>query len=270
MAFFVNLPLSWVYSEPELLDKFIDLSLQPEFGIDARTVFGPGPEWHKRNLEKLRNSGMECSVHLPFFDLHPGSENPHILEGTRVTLRMAAKIAKIYSPHHMVGHPIFNSGQHAVPGSPAVPSEQWLERSVATWTMVYEESGGNLLCLENTHEKNPDPLVGLVERLGGKGSICFDIGHWYSFAQGRHLNDLPRWLDGLSHITHMHLHDNNGDQDSHLGMGKGSLPFALVFSELQKRGIKTSFTLEPHSEESLQESLAFLIAHPEMKEIFCF
>lgn len=271
MAFFVNLPLSWVANEPALLDKFIDLSLQPEFGIDAGTVFGPGPDWHKRNLEKLRGAGLKCSVHLPFFDLHPGSENPHILEGTRTTLRLAARIARIYHPHHLVGHPIFNAGQHAVAGSPAVPSEAWLERSAATWKMVHEESGKALLCLENTHEKNPEPLVALLRRLDGKAGLCFDLGHWYSFAQGRRLRDLPRWLDAVApYIAHMHLHDNKGDQDSHMGLGKGSIPFDPAFAELKERGIKPSFTLEPHSEDALRESLAFIAAHPEMEDVFAF
>ncbi len=268
MSFFVNLPLSWVEQDPTFLDKLIKRSLQPEFGIDPRIIFNQSHSWHKRNLEKLENAGLSCSVHLPFYDMHPGSENPHILDGTRITLKLAAKVAKIYKAHHMVAHPIFNANQHSEGADPKTPAAGWLKRSVDTWSAVIEEAGGVPLCLENTFEKTPEPIVALVEKLGEKAGICLDIGHWFCYANGQYKKDLPRWIDCIApQLKLLHLHDNNGDLDSHLGLGQGKILLFELFNALKAKAVQPTVTLEPHSEQCLEDSLAFIASHSDCYEL---
>jgi hypothetical protein len=71
------------------------------------------------------------------------------------------------------------------------------------------------------------------------------------------LEDLSTWLQGLGeHIGQLHLHDNLGNQDDHLALGKGQIDFRLLFNYLRERKSDPPvITIEPHREEDLWPSL---------------
>jgi sugar phosphate isomerase/epimerase len=54
----------------------------------------------------------------------------------------------------------------------------------------------------------------------------------------------------------LHLHDNNGEEDTHLAVGKGNADFAGLFQIINEKGLSPTITLEPHKEETLWQSLA--------------
>ena len=57
-------------------------------------------------------------------------------------------------------------------------------------------------------------------------------------------------------IMELHLHDNNGEEDTHLAIGKGNADFAGLFQLIDEKGLSPTITLEPHEEETLWLSLA--------------
>lgn len=250
-GFFVNLPLSWVVRDPRWLDRFIAEGIEPEFGMDTVAVQELDAAWHKATAARLRKAGLRCGVHLPFFDLHPGSFNDGVLAATRETLARGAGYAALYSPEHMVGHMVWDGGQHGQ------APEKWRERAVGTWQMVLGVCDAPLR-LENVWETRPEPLAALMEVLPRERvGFCFDVGHWHCFSGG--VRDgkagLVRWLAALGdRIGHLHLHDNDGTGDQHLGMGAGEIPLVRLFEELAQRGVRASMTLEAHDEEGLMQS----------------
>ena len=193
------------------------------------------------------------------FDLHPGSPDRNILSATRASLARALEIAALYEPEHMVAHPAYQ------PAVGLVDFETWLESSLESWTAVLDGwPGGPFLFLENVYETEPEQLFALVaalprERVG----VCFDAGHWHSFSGGARRRDLGRWLEILGpRIRHLHLHDNDGSHDLHLGLGRGTIPWGELFPALDRLSAPPTVTLEPHSEEALLASLEFIAAHP--------
>jgi len=54
------------------------------------------------------------------------------------------------------------------------------------------------------------------------------------------------------------LHDNHGERDEHLPMGKGGIDFSPVTDFLRKGKSLPIITLEPHEEKALWLSLAYL------------
>ena len=49
-----------------------------------------------------------------------------------------------------------------------------------------------------------------------------DIGHAHCYSEIPVLT----WAEELApYVTHVHVHDNCGDQDAHLGLGKGTIPW---------------------------------------------
>ena len=100
--------------------------------------------------------------------------------------------------------------------------EQWLAHSLETWGMVMERADGVPLFLENVFEPTPAQHVQVLRALGGRAGACLDIGHWHAFADGARKADLADWLSALGAFPmHLHLHDNDGSADQHLGLGEG-------------------------------------------------
>lgn len=259
MALFVNLPLSYLAARPEALDRLAARGLWPELGLDAASLDSLPERWHADAARRLAAAGLRPGVHLPFYDLRPGSGDACILSASRERLARAATIARIYAPTHMIGHPSLNSPL------PPDTHEAMRERCRETWlTLLADWPDHPPLYLENTFDAAPDELAALVADLAPAGcGVCFDVGHWHSFAGGSRRKDLGRWLDRLApHIGHLHLHDNAGDCDEHLGLGAGKIPFTAFFARLDKLGVKPTATLEPHSEEALDRSLSYLERRP--------
>jgi sugar phosphate isomerase/epimerase len=261
--FFVNLPLRYIARQPEYLDTFISRGLHPELGIDAQALDSLPRDWHEQVAFRLREAGLACSVHLPFMDLQPGARDPNILETTRSRLLQACEIARIYEPRHLIGHAWYFENLHHY------FYDSWLATAVDTWESLHNAWPGHPpLYLENTFEPSPEPIVDLLKTFAGRGlesiGICLDLGHWHSFAQGSILGDLDRWLDAFApYLRHLHLHDNTGADDHHLGLGQGSIPWSDLFAGLVSRGLQPTLTLEPHSAQDLEHSLDFIASHPE-------
>jgi hypothetical protein len=166
---------------------------------------------------------------------------------------------------------------------------------------VLEESPAKLY-LENTHEHSPWPINTLIDLLVtqyppqpaenpphtpdhqqtkeiaqpdpreipldpastyARVGLCLDIGHWFHYAMGRHWDNLTDWLEiSGPRIRHLHLHDNNGQADQHLGLGQASLNLPVIWEQLQTINPPPTITLENHLLESLKQSLVYLKYHP--------
>jgi sugar phosphate isomerase/epimerase len=284
MKCFVNLPLSWVYQDAAWLERLfrhaaadsLGCGLGPELGLDENSLVLP-LSWHKEVAARNFEQGLFCAVHLPFFMLPPGNvQNRAQGRKSLDILCNSAEIANIYEARHLIGHPGYIHATDAVRPytrdgtETSPPSEAWLEYSIAAWEKVAGIAAGRLF-LENTYENGPEPLAALLGRLTGrpkgqKIALCFDIGHWHCFARGSVLHNLETWVNALGpYLGHLHLHDNNGGQDQHLGLGSGTIPFADFFALLRGLNLSPAFTLEPHEMQAFDLSLAWMEQSPELR-----
>jgi sugar phosphate isomerase/epimerase len=257
MNVFVNLPLRYIHADRNYLDYFLAHRLQPELGIDVIAIEQIDGAWHQSIADAFRTAGLACAVHLPFFDLQPGSIDPAILQATRQRLISASAVARRYSPQHLISHAGFNDVYEEF-------YEEWLANCRTTWlefTQSWQDHPP--VYLENVYEETYKPLVDLQKSLAKKTfGICFDAGHWHSFSQGVQRKNLREWIVGLApFLQHLHLHDNDGVCDRHWGLGRGTIPWEELFAVVQELGLKVSITLEPHSEKDLEQSLAFIERH---------
>ena len=60
------------------------------------------------------------------------------------------------------------------------------------------------------------------------------------------------------YLAHLHLHDNCGNTDQHLALGRGNVPFHELFQWLAQKSLTPTLTLENHNRTALQESLQVL------------
>lgn len=258
---FVNCNLRAADRHPELLERHLRDRTAPELGLDPLLMDAKPISWHRAFAQRLHQAGLPCGLHLPFFDLQPGSADALIRQASQDRLRRAMDVAACYAPHHLVGHGAYNRFLY----SRSFPD--WAARAAETWTAVLAGWPKHPpLFLENTHETDPETVTGFVTALRARlpepqaqrVGICFDVGHWHSFAGGCHRHNLTAWLDSVTPLLgHLHLHDNDGSFDQHLGPGQGTIPFAALFSQLAARQSHPTATFEPHSDDAYARCLAF-------------
>ena len=256
--YFVNLPCRYIAEDRSYLEYFQWRKINPELGLDPIAVDRLEEDWHRNLADALHKEGLLCSVHLPFHDLQPGSVDDYILQSTRDRLKKAIRVAAIYEPRFLVAHANF------IPLYSDLYSS-WLKRALRTWKEVLAEWPEHPpLYLENVREYDPGALADLMAELQQhRVRFCFDLGHWASYCGGFQYNNLSLWMQTLGqYLAHLHLHDNDGVADQHLGLGQGNIPWAEVFSGLELLDLRPTLTLEPHTKEDLFSSWQFMKKHP--------
>ena len=175
-------------------------------------------------------------LHAPFAELCPAAIDPLVRAVTRRRFLQAAALAKRYGAEKMVVHSGF---------IPLVYYPEWFApQSAAFWREFLNDVDGLTLCVENVMETSPDALRQIAEQVNDpRLRICFDVGH--AFCQG---GELAPWLDALApYSSHVHLHNNHGSSDEHLGMPDGTLDMAAVIRQLEALAPQATYTLEVRS-----------------------
>lgn len=246
----VNIPFP--YLRRGYLERFLTLGLNPEIGLDAYSLTHYPPRVFRQVARDFQASGRRLTLHAPFQDLLPGSLDDAILAASRRRLRQAFSYLPVFRPAAVVCHPGYEARLYG--GDQA----EWLARAAATWKEMatLAAAQGVPVMLENVYETEPELLLELVRLVNAPNlGVCLDVGHLFAFGGG----GLARWLDTLGPVIgQLHLHDNRGDQDNHLALGEGTIPWQEVLRFLAARGPQPLITLEPHQEGSLQPSLDFL------------
>lgn len=175
-------------------------------------------------------------LHAPFAELCPAAIDPLVRAVTRRRFLQAAALAKRYGAEKMVVHSGF---------IPLVYYPEWFApQSAAFWREFLNDVDGLTLCVENVMETSPDALRQIAEQVNDpRLRICFDVGH--AFCQS---GELAPWLDALApYISHVHLHNNHGTFDEHLGLPDGTLDMVAVIRQLETLAPQATYTLEVRS-----------------------
>ena len=116
-------------------------------------------------------------------------------------------------------------------------SLDYWEREIRRW-----ESAGIEIVLENVVEKSPDLLTRLVNEINNPYlGMCLDVGHGHMFSQ----LSAPEWVRRMGNkLWHIHLHDNDGTQDSHQALGRGTIDFPAFYDALYESVPEATISLE--------------------------
>lgn len=195
----------------------------------------------KRILDKDR---LPRTVHAPFYDLSLGSVDQHIREYSAKCLTRGLEIAADLGSSLYIMHSGF---------WPMIPQD-----SKKLWINVFLQEMEKLIkkaqkleveiALENVFETDLWLHETAFDHFNNSElSMCFDLGHANCFSSVSPM----RWVDTFNNrIVHIHIHDNDGSDDQHLPLGRGTVNFAGVFGRLQKYGVKPTIDLETNPEET--------------------
>ncbi len=246
----VNIPFAFLGRG--YLDRFLKWGLNPEIGLDAYSLdrFSAGD--FRRAARAFQAAARRLTLHGPFQDLLPGALDDGILAASRRRLRQAFRLLPVFQPEAIVCHLGYEARLYQW------DREAWLARSQDTWRELATAAAahGVVVRLENVYETEPELFLEVLQRVNAPNlEVCLDAGHLLAFGGG----DFPRWLEALTPVVgQLHLHDNDGEEDTHLALGAGRVPLAQVLQHFAARRRRPLVTLEPHQEGSLEPSLEYL------------
>ncbi len=234
------------------LEYLIDRRLNPEIFFSADSLEAVIPEKLLAEANALTGNGLRCTIHAPFMDLNPGSVVRQIREVTRQTFTDVLDAAEIFKPEVMVFHPGYDRWRYGE------KKEEWLKHSIDTWQVVLERAReiGCIVAIENIFEEEPSTLQALMEAMSSPlFRHCFDVGHWNLFKKV----GLEEWFTALGgYIAETHIHDNHGLKDDHAPLGEGAIDFPLFLRLMAQYAPQAALTVEAHSRDKLERSLANL------------
>lgn len=233
-------------------DYVAPLCIKYGAGIEIQGFYNPNDcgakdgimDFYKKHLpEKIGKH-----FHAPFWDLCLGSANIKIRDVTRFYFDYALEIASELGCETITVH-------HGFVPNTSRPAG-WIKRSSQFWNDFFASHNEDIvMCMENVCEQNPDVVIGLIdnaknEKLGAN----LDIGHANCYSNTPVLN----WIERLAgRIKYAHLHDNFGENDDHLALGKGSMDITEICNALNKYAPDAIWALESDPD-GLEESVKYL------------
>ena len=204
-------------------------------GSDAIELILDGGEWNefrsrrKELADLLAGKHAVYSVHPPVWDMNLTSENAEAREAALQACRESISFAAQINASHVVIHPGFC---YASIFDKQVARER-AAQGVETLCQFNAPYGVQLL-IENvgtpaTSIFTGEEYISFVEGFGGKVGSLMDIGHAHLCGW-----DIIGVISRLKPFLYaVHLHDNGGSLDSHLPIGKGSIPWDPIFRVLR-------------------------------------
>ena len=247
----IHIPFAMLYES--YLDLFIKHRFNPEIYLNSNALDTYSESDFNAIAEKLHERDLNITLHSPFMDLSPGSPDSAIRAATRHRFEQMLNLIPIFKPKTVVCHTGYDWKRY-------LPiKDLWIKNSLETWTWLSEKitSQGGHLMLENVYERDPDDLSVLFDSLKNQNiGFCLDVGHQEVFSR----SSIEKWIDVLGHhLKQLHLHDNFGERDDHLALGKGKIDFPKLFECIKNlENQPLAITIEPHKEHDLWPSLEYL------------
>jgi sugar phosphate isomerase/epimerase len=200
-----------------------------------------------------KSRGFRYTVHAPFADINIASPSKPILTASVKRLKESMAYADALNATLWVFHSGNRTGI-----SMFYPGEDWKEniKSIRELHKTAEKYGLNI-AIENLPEKygflmrNPEDFARFYKETGLHDiGIVLDVGHANLEGQTEHfLKKLP------DKIVHIHVSDNVGENDQHLGIGHGKINWQRFAETLREIDYDKTVMIESveHVEESLQK-----------------
>ena len=202
-----------------------------------------------RRVAQSRN--IELTLHGPFADINIASPSPILRRIILKRLEKSISYARQLGCRLWVFHPGLKTGV-----SEFFPGLDWqLNMESVRVLLAAARKHGVEIAIENVPEPHPFLMKSVQEfsrfysEFDEEIWMALDIGH----ANLNH--QVQEFITKFSNkIVHIHASDNNGIQDSHLGIGHGTVDWTSVAKAIKKVGYDNLIMLESieHVEESLQ------------------
>ncbi|MDE7358283.1 MAG: sugar phosphate isomerase/epimerase [Lachnospiraceae bacterium] len=194
------------------------------------------------------------TMHGAFLDVTVHSDDPLIRDASMLRVRQSMEIAKNMGLKGVV----FHTGRLAGFRAPDY-LRNWRDRNEAFFTEIAHRYPAQQIYMENMFDEAPDILAGLAEKMRDVKNfgVCLDYAHaMLSKCPGR------EWIEALApYIRHMHINDNDLQNDLHLAVGEGSLDWQEFDHLIRKYRVEAPVLVEVSGYEAQKTSLQYMKRH---------
>lgn len=194
---------------------------------------------------RLRAMGAESlTVHGPFLDLNPMTFDSQVRQITMTRYAQAYEAAAELGAEKIVYHTCFHPDIYLLTG--------WAQRTAEFYREFLENRKEVKVVLENVFDREWEPILEAVCQIDSPDlGICLDIGHAHCYSS----KSVEDWTKGMKeYLSHVHIHDNFGDQDAHLALGQGNIPVEKILTPLLGSSRPLTFTIECGTKEAVLKS----------------
>ena len=184
-----------------------------------------------RLMQMLKENDITLGFHLPVLNFNPASPD----EETERTWLQSRMLLEINPFDYVLMHPGKNESIEQGIVNARKFGERLLTQLPESTIIVFE----NVPYAEGAIGTSVSELIAIVEKLdSNRSKIMFDTGHSYM----NHRDDIiEECQKALPYLFGLHINDNHGQQDEHLQIGEGTIPFQRIFEIVNDRQINLVF-----------------------------
>jgi sugar phosphate isomerase/epimerase len=184
---------------------------------------------------------MRLTAHAPISDINIASFNPRVRALAMELVETCIRTAGHLGIPTVTVHPGLR-----------MPMARWDDERIKTLTLDAAqdfarlgEEHGVTVCLENMAKnwvmtfQDPEWFNGAFD--DGPLAFCFDLAHAHTMGTATVRAYLERYA---RHTANVHVSDNNGDNDSHWILGRGTVPLEAAVKHLEAAGYKGNYVIE--------------------------
>jgi sugar phosphate isomerase/epimerase len=204
-----------------------------------------------RSLAGFAQTGFRFTVHSPYQDINIASSDLRRRKASVAAVKESIRNASKFDSLNVVVHPGSSDGSSSIDQSFETNCESLME----LWD--YSCSLGQRMAVENDILREGGLLVRptdfrrLFALVGSRLPVLLDVGH--ANISGT-LREFVRTMS--SDLAELHIHDNEGVLDQHLGIGRGTTDLG----EIGKLFLNTALLFTVESVHDAHESFALLAA----------
>jgi sugar phosphate isomerase/epimerase len=210
---------------------------------------------NKRRAKKLNEiaetRNLDFVVHAPWAGINVATPSPALRRAVLKRLEYSIVVAGLLDCRLWLFHPGSRTGlSHFYPGM----DWQLNLQSVRTLLKLARKEGIEI-AIENTPEPFPSLMKSVDDFHRFYEELDDDIGMVLDVAHANLNNQIQAFIKQFSKkIVHIHVSDNNGQSDTHLGIGHGNIDWKNVVKMVKATDYGNLIMIESteHIEESLQ------------------
>ncbi len=204
-------------------------------------------------LDMAMSYGLKYSVHAPFSDINIASPSDSMRKAMIKRLKKSLTFADQLEAYIWVFHPGIKTGI-----SEFYPGMDW-KQNLQTAKLLVRMAGslGVQPAIENVPEpfpflmKSVEDFQRFYDEFGDDLGMVLDVGH-------SNINKQTMLFvkNFAKRIAHMHISDNQGQFDQHLGVAQGTVDWKVFAEQVKRTGYKGAIIVE--SIFNAEESVAIL------------
>lgn len=196
----------------------------------------------------LNSFDLKYTIHSPIIDMNIASLNPSIRKGSICEIKHSLDLANKLDVDIVVVHP----GKIPFLGQGMEDKIDKLNIDAIRKIGEYADDLGVTAAVENMPDipgftyTSLNDIYNLLEDLNM--SMCLDIGHANTCNY-----DSDEMYSPL--VKHIHVHDNLGDDDSHMSIGEGNVDFKTLLDKFEKNNYDGIYMVEVNKVDSIKKSV---------------